>query len=379
MRILYFSNGYGATTTTFIRNEVEHFARLEEVRYLCTEQSGQKPDFVHVMPFQPNRVLRKINWYLWKADLRCSFYDPGYKRRVSRFVNDFAPDVIHCHFAYEALTLLDNIAANAYPVILHFHGYDATRTVRKKSYLKRLKQLLERPNVHAVSCNLFFAERLAGLLQVPLATFEVLRYGIDLEKFNPFPAQENKYEKCLLQVSSLAPKKGHVFTLRAFAKLRHKWPGKLRLILTGDGASRAGLVALATELGVEDAVTFAGMVSHDTARNLMRQADVFVHHSITAEDGDMEGIPNAIIEAMAMELPVVSTFHSGIPELVENGVNGYLVNEKDIDTYAEKMEAALKMGRLKQNRSKVEALHNLEQHNKQLAQIYKRAIAVNVK
>ena len=379
MRILYFSNGYGATTTTFIRNEVAHFAGSEDVKYLCTELTGSRPDFVHVIPFHPNRVLRKINWHLWKADLKCSFYDPGYARLAGNFVSGFSPDVIHCHFAYEALTLLDNIAFSAYPVMLHFHGYDATRMAKKKSYLRRLKHLLQLPNVHAVSCNLFFAQRLAELLQIPVDTFEVLRYGIDLKKFTPAVEHANKEEKLLLQVSSLAPKKGHTYTIMAFAKLMRRWQGKLRLVLTGDGASKATLTALAGELGVADAITFTGMVSHEEARNLMQQADVFVHHSITADDGDMEGIPNAIIEAMAMELPVVSTYHSGIPELVEDGVNGYLVKEKDIDAYVEKMEAALKLGRLKQNRLKVEALHNLKKHNQQLAEIYKTAIAANMK
>ena len=106
----------------------------------------------------------------------------------------------------------------------------------------------------------------------------------------------------------------------------------------------------------------------------MKQADVFVHHSITSSNGDQEGIPTALMEAMAMELPVISTIHSGIPELVQNGVNGYLVQEKDINTYAKKMSEALKLGKLLKNREIINADFELTKHNEQLVQLYQKLV-----
>ncbi len=76
-------------------------------------------------------------------------------------------------------------------------------------------------------------------------------------------------------------------------------------------------------------------------KELMKQADIFVHHSITASNGDQEGIPNVIMEAMATGLPIISTYHAGIPELITDEFNGYLVEEKDSEEYAKKIRKLL--------------------------------------
>jgi len=112
----------------------------------------------------------------------------------------------------------------------------------------------------------------------------------------------------------------------------------------------------------------------EKAKALMNEADVFVHHSVTSEQGDMEGIPNAIMEAMAMELPILSTFHSGIPELVEDNVNGYLTKERDIQDMALKMDLLRKWSKLPVNREKIIASFEQENHCKQLVTFYKNAI-----
>ena len=87
------------------------------------------------------------------------------------------------------------------------------------------------------------------------------------------------------------------------------------------------------ELGIEKSVRFMGLVEKETIRQLMNNADIFLHHSITSKEGDQEGIPNVMMEAMATGLPVISTKHSGIPELISDNYDGYLVDEKDVDSY----------------------------------------------
>ena len=78
-----------------------------------------------------------------------------------------------------------------------------------------------------------------------------------------------------------------------------------------------------------------GSINDKTVRQLMYSADVFLHHSVTASNGDEEGIPTVIMEAMATGLPVISTFHSGIPELITNNYDGFLVEEGNVNTYTE--------------------------------------------
>ena len=107
---------------------------------------------------------------------------------------------------------------------------------------------------------------------------------------------------------------------------------------------------------------------------MFENADYFIHHSIVDSRGDMEGIPNALMEAMAMELPVISSIHSGIPELVEDGVNGYLVKEKDVTNYAKRFEDILNFGYLSINREKVIEKFELRAHKRILSQLYQKSI-----
>ena len=148
-----------------------------------------------------------------------------------------------------------------------------------------------------------------------------------------------------------------------------------KLILTGGGERLTLLRKLAISLEIDKYVEFVGFVNSDRAKELMQQADFFVHHSITSTSGDQEGIPNAVMEAMAMELPIISTKHAGIPELVEDGVNGYLVEEKDIETYAKRMNDILSWGKQPQNRKVIEERFNYITHNLILEEFYNKIIA----
>ena len=102
----------------------------------------------------------------------------------------------------------------------------------------------------------------------------------------------------------------------------------------------------------------------------MAKSDIFVHHSSTAANGDQEGIPNAILEAMSMELPVLSTYHSGIPEAVIHNENGLLCNENDIETYSKQMAEICKWGLLPKNRKRIEEKFSIDLHIKELKSFY---------
>src|SRR5437868_13294812 len=131
----------------------------------------------------------------------------------------------------------------------------------------------------------------------------------------------------LLTVARLVEKKGVDDALRAVAAVRFRHPG-LRYDVVGDGPLRGGLEALAGELGLGDAVIFHGARYADAVREMMDAANVFVLASRTAGDGDEEGTPNVLLEAQACGLPILSTTHSGIPEVVDPQA-GVLVAEGD--------------------------------------------------
>jgi len=112
----------------------------------------------------------------------------------------------------------------------------------------------------------------------------------------------------------------------------------MSLDIVGDGPLRPALDSLVAELGMHNAVRIIGARSHDEVARVMGAAHLFAAPSVTASDGDMEGIPVALMEAMASGLPVVATRHSGIPELVEDRVSGVLVPERDTAALASALQ-----------------------------------------
>jgi colanic acid/amylovoran biosynthesis glycosyltransferase len=137
-------------------------------------------------------------------------------------------------------------------------------------------------------------------------------------------------------VGRLVEKKGHEFLLRALARTVSSGRD-VRLRIAGDGPLREKLESLARELGVAERVRFLGAVAHDAMPGMLQQSHIFALPSVTAGNGDQEGMPVSIMEAQASGLPVLSTCHSGIPELIEDGTSGYLVAERDTAALADRM------------------------------------------
>jgi colanic acid/amylovoran biosynthesis glycosyltransferase len=176
-----------------------------------------------------------------------------------------------------------------------------------------------------------FRDRLISL-GAPADRVMVHRMGLNLNLFCPgdLAGTGVKGDFLFLSVGRLVEKKGHQYTIRAFAICRRANPGlAMRLVIIGHGALLPQLRSLAAELGLADEVMFTGGLSRQLVRDYLVAADAFVLPSVTAADGDTEGIPVSIMEAMAMELPVLSTVHSGIPEIVQDGITGFLVPERN--------------------------------------------------
>ncbi|MFC2157981.1 glycosyltransferase, partial [Acidobacteriota bacterium] len=141
----------------------------------------------------------------------------------------------------------------------------------------------------------------------------------------------------ILTIGRMVEKKGHRFALEALSILKKR--GKdIQYWIIGDGPLKANLENLVSNLGLEEEVSFLGKMNQNELLEIICRAHVLVLPSITTEQGDMEGIPLVLMEAMATGLPVISTEHSGIPELVVNGRTGLLVPEKDVVSLAEKIE-----------------------------------------
>ncbi len=377
MKILVFVEKFMSPTLLFIYNEIQELSKTNDVLLVTTEHLQEsKKNFpfekLIVVPYNPNTLLRKIYWLLEKNDIFLTRKNPAFSKKINKVIDSFKPDIIHAHFGYESIILLDNLKNTKCPVFVTFHGYDASEMLRKKSYIKKLNILFEKFKVTP----LYVAtETCKDLINagVSMSHGKLLYCGINTDYFVPSATNLNENEKfTFLQISSFAEKKGHTYTLKAFQKFLQSIENKnkYRLILAGGGAFLEHIKNETKQLGLDDYVQFTGMITYKETFPLLQTANVFLHHSVTAMDGGKEGIPTSIMEAMAMELPVISTLHAGIPELVEDGVNGYLVHEKDIDAYARRMKDSITWKKLPVNRQKVEALFSRRAHNKNLLDIY---------
>jgi glycosyltransferase involved in cell wall biosynthesis len=148
-----------------------------------------------------------------------------------------------------------------------------------------------------------------------------------------FPFHERSFvavatEWRFVQAGRLIEKKGLPVTLRAFAVFLGKYPNAT-LTIAGEGPLLGQLQKLARELNIQRRVSFTGFISQEQLREIYYRSHIFLHPSQTGHDGNQEGIPNSMLEAMASGLPVFATEHGGIPEAIENGVSGVLVPERD--------------------------------------------------
>ncbi len=142
-------------------------------------------------------------------------------------------------------------------------------------------------------------------------------------------AEPGRAAPSFLAVGRFVEKKAPDVTLRAFAEVRQQVPDA-RLVMVGDGPLLASCRDLSTSLHIADRVEFLGSQPHTVVEGLMRQARAFVQHSVRASNGDCEGTPVSILEAGASGLPVVSTRHGGIVDVVIERGTGILVDEHDV-------------------------------------------------
>jgi colanic acid/amylovoran biosynthesis glycosyltransferase len=223
----------------------------------------------------------------------------------------------------EWLPLADELGI---PFFAHAHGYDVSLCLQDSLY--RAEYLRYRDAAGVITMSQASRARLLDLGLPPDRTYAI-PYGIDVPA--EFTERPERPLVTVLAAGRMVVKKGPVLTIDAFARARASVPS-LRLHYVGGGPLFADVEAAIRIARLQDNVVLLGTQPNPAVRRCMSAADIFTQHSVVSpHDGDEEGLPVVILEAMAHGLPVVSTRHAGIPEAVEDGVTGYLVAEGDTD------------------------------------------------
>ena len=329
VRICVAAPGPVGLTETFIRAHAErlphdvvliHGPGLDfshdgqKLRHLhnCRD-SGARDSLINVLPrFAEFRLRRRF------------FPTPSDVDVAARFLVREKIAVVLAEYGTTGAFIAPSCQDAKIPLIVHFHGFDASR----HSTLEEFKESYQR--MFSVASKVIAVSQAMGnklvALGCPADKLLINPYGPDPSFFEVKP---NYAANDVLAVGRLTEKKAPHLLLLAFQGVLREFPN-LRLCVIGDGEMRGVCEDLAAGLGIKGSVRFEGAVCPATVRERMAASFLFVQHSVTARDGDSEGTPVAVLEAGAAGLPVVSTRHAGIPEVVIPGETGFLVEERDV-------------------------------------------------
>jgi glycosyltransferase involved in cell wall biosynthesis len=288
------------------------------------------------------------------------------------------PDLLHAHFGWSGLRLLLLKQMLRIPLVVTFGGRDAGLQMQIADFDRLYRAMLDAADaVVCVSWDLRDKLVKAG---VDPERIQVIHRGADLGGFAFVDRAGRPASEPLraLMVGRIVEKKGHRFAFEALAELLREGRD-VRLAVVGEGEGFHEVRRLRRRLGLGSRVELLGATDHAGVRARMREADLLVHCSVTPSSGDVEGIPNVVVEAQATGLPVLGTRHGGIAEAVANGESGLLVAERDARELAEAWrrladrDVRLRMGRAA--RAFVEKRFALERQIEQHVALYEKAVA----
>jgi colanic acid/amylovoran biosynthesis glycosyltransferase len=286
-------------------------------------------------------------------------------------------DALHAHFGPVANNFRFARNVCQAPLVVTFHGYDFSQYPQEHGD-QVYRQLFQEADA-VMGISQYAVGRLMKL-GCPEEKLSVHHTGVYPDRF-PFCARrlEAGEPVRILTVGRLVEKKGLEYALRAVAEARHSHPN-LRYEIIGEGPLRSELEDLIRRLELNSIVTLHGAAGADAVRRSFAEAHLYLLPSVTARDGDQEGIPVSLMEAQSCGLPILSTFHSGIPELVADGRSGLLVEERNVEQLARALlqmvqnpQAWPSMGQC--GRKLVEARFDTAQLNRDLLKIYEKAIS----
>jgi glycosyltransferase involved in cell wall biosynthesis len=303
------------------------------VRHLGTRWSPRA--HLAVARSRPGRYLRTVAEVIRWAD-----EDTGYRSqsrfrsfdqavRLTLLLDDEPVDRLHAAFAHDpALVAVLASRLTGVPFSLTAHARDlyqlpAARLVRRAEAAEAIVTCCDANRRHLA----------AALPPALLGKVHLVVHGVDVDRFRPSLDRVPGDPPVILSVGRLVGKKGFPDLLAAAAVLRRQGR-RFRLHIHGEGPDRAALAAALTGAGLQDSVRLLPAVSREALVAAYQGADVFALTPLVTGDGDRDGIPNVLVEAMGCGLPAVSTAVGGVPELVAHGENGLLAPPRDVDAIA---------------------------------------------
>lgn len=374
VHILSFNKG----DTEITHELIDEYNLMDNVYYLCGDIPSNKiKRVINVLPMIMKNsrdikfkdVIESINFLQYGKNvlsLRCLYALYNIKQR-----NNY--DIIHAQFGPHGVEslLLKKLNLLSGRIVTSFRGYDITCAI--KDNIQGYKKLFLEEGLLLPVCDHF-----KNILLENGCSEEKIRVhysGVDINKFSP-PKNKRSENKSLKIISTarLEEKKGLVYSIKAVTDLV-KDGINVKYTIIGEGSIKKELMTLVESNNMHDHIKLVGRKNQDDVLKYLQSSDLLLAPSVEAKDGNQEGIPNAIKEAMLMNVPVISTFHSGIPELITDNQTGFLVPERDFKAIYEKIIYFMNNPKIKENivlnaAKKVKTRFCIEKLNDNLVDIY---------
>ncbi len=369
-----------------IHKEIKKYRLLERTIFLNIPQNIMKRIvygffvFAKVFSVSPKIALKSINILKYKKEalsLVLLFATHSFLNKKDKW----APDIIHSHFGPNgklAVFMKDiGVLDKKTLIITSFYGYDISGYV--KNNREDVYNFLFKKCDSVIAISKHMKNELIKI-GCPEEKIFIQHLGVNPDGFKFKKKAPNSKKIKILTVARMVEKKGLEYSIKAFSKAINRHKINAEYFIIGDGPLKNKIELLISRLGIKKKVHVLGWRTREEVKNFMKKSDIFMLTSITAKNGDKEGTPTAILEAMSSGLPIISTFHAGIPEQVKNGVSGILVPEKNINEIEKAISflvqnPALRLDMGKKGRTLVEKNFNSKFLNKSLLKLYRELLS----
>lgn len=327
-RIAFCSPNLNKYSETFIHRQMEGLKgqmRILHGGYMPDQvtENQQNPPLNLMEGWKPGFISK-----LFEAD-EATLRKQALTDRLHSYLETEKIEVVLAQYGPTGVEMSEICVQTGIPLVVHFHGFDAYRNDTLGSYGLRYPELFDR----AAALVVVSEDMQQQLIQLgaPPEKIKLIHYGIDTDFFSPGPSLTGPPR--FIAVGRFVSKKGPLQTIQAFAQVLKTLP-EAQLVMVGEGELKSAAEQLVTELGIQERIEFPGVLGIEEVRNRLQNSHAFVQHSLLTSEHDSEGLPLSILEASATRLPIIATQHAGIPESVEHGTTGWLVEPGEVDEMA---------------------------------------------
>lgn len=372
--IIFLSGKLLPPSETFIR------AQGESLKAFTPYYVGSR--FVKGLPLPSDRTFVINQGGMLGQAREGLFKVTGFAPSLYQTVAQLHPALIHAHFGVCGALALPLAKRLKLPLVVTFYGLDATLKAEESTHKSlthwvyfRRQEALKRETQLFIAVSNFIKQKLLAQ-GFPDDRVIAHYYGVDTQLFRADPTIPR--EPVVLFVGRLIEKKGCEYLIRAMAEVQMTHP-HVELVLIGEGTLRPELEALADQKLAR--YRFLGLQPPEVVKQWMNRATLFVAPSVTASDGDSEGLPTVVVEAQSMGLPVVGFIHAGIPEAVLHGETGFLAIERDWQQLAKYISQLLEDGDLwkrfsRDGQTRIRHQFDLQHQTRVLEALYQKSLSI---